>query len=144
MRFDLSSLDTRTRAIAGVDMPILHPRTGAPMMREDKAPVTIKLLGPQSDVSRAIRREISQRRIDMEGRGITYTDDDFMRDRQDILVACTVDWTIEDLDGQPFPFSPENARKLWADNRWLWLSTAAFNFCTFLRAQRRDCSPAFR
>lgn len=126
--FDIAQLDTRTRAISGVDMPIVHPRSGAPILRSDGSPVTIRFLGPASDARKAISKEVTKRRLDMEARGIQYSDDDWTRDSQEILSNVTIGWTIEMFDGQAFPYSPDNARRLWADQRWLWLRQTAMTF----------------
>lgn len=35
-----------------------------------------------------------------------------------VLAACTVSWTFDQLDGEPFPCTLENARRLWTDDRF--------------------------
>lgn len=126
--FDVASLDTSVKSEAGVAMPILHPRTGAPMLRADGTPVTITLLGPNCATSKAISRQLQQRRTDFAARGVKYADDDFARERFDLLVAVTRGWTFDLIDAKPFPFSVENARVFWADKRWDWLQNQAFAF----------------
>ena len=126
--FDLASLDTRTRSEQGVAMEIIHPKTRAPVLREDGRPVTITLLGANSDIFSDVARRMRDRNSDRVNKGVRVSPDDMRNDEFEYLVACTVDWTIEEMDGKPFPFSRENARKLWADRRFNWLFREALNF----------------
>lgn len=130
MSFDIASMDTRSKSEAGVAMPILHPKTLAPILNSDNKPVTITLKGRDSTAFTNAQREMNQRRADMEGRGIPYDDDSFDRDRLMLICACTVDWNFDSMDGQSFPYSEDNARKLWSDGRWKWLLIRAFDFVT--------------
>ena len=127
--FDVASLDTRTLSEAGVAMPILNPRNQQPMLDSAGNPVTVTLLGPNSEKSKAVFRGIQTRRADFAAKGVRMTEADFDRERFDALVALTIGWTFTAIAGQPFPFSAENARILWADKRWDWLQTSAFVFC---------------
>lgn len=126
MNFDISMLDTRTRSEAGVPMPILNPRSGAPFLGEDLQPVTITLLGPNSNAFRAANRELQQRRADYASRNVKMGADDFERERFDMLVALTKGWSFDAMGGQPFPFSPDNVKVFWADKRWEWVQLQAW------------------
>lgn len=123
--FDLASLDTHTLSEAGVPMKMIHPRNRAPVVRSDGALVTITLLGRASDTYRAARRRIEERQAEQAARGIVPTREEQERDDIETLVSCTKDWTIEQMDGQPFPFSEANARLLWSDKRFPWLRNQA-------------------
>ena len=129
MNFDVSQLDTRTLSEAGVPMPIKHPRTNAPILGKDGKPVTITLLGPNSAKAKAVNRELQARRADFAARGVKMEPKDFERERFDLLVALTTGWTFDQLDGKPFPFSPDNLRAFWADQRWEWLQSEAWQWC---------------
>jgi hypothetical protein len=127
--FDIARFDTRTRAEAGAEMVILRPAPPyAPFLDDDKKPLSLSLKGRNSTAYKAIQRELQMRNADRSARDITRTDEDEQRDRFDVLVAVTAGWSFDQMDGQPFAFSPENVRKLWADNRWDWLQTQALNF----------------
>lgn len=123
MPFDIASLDTLARSQAGVPMPVLHPRTRAPILQDSGPdsgkPHTITLCGRNSDAHREMNRIVEDRRSDMAARGIAMTREDIERDDVDVLTACTKAWTLEVLDGQPFPFNEANARKLWGDRRFV-------------------------
>lgn len=129
MAFDIAKFDTRTRSESGAAMQVRHPSTGAPFLDPDShQPLTITLLGRNSDTFRRVQREITQRDADRAAASVVKTDEDFERERFDILVACTVGWSFDQLEGQPFPHGPDTVRKLWGDNRWPWLRTQAMNF----------------
>lgn len=126
--FDVSQLDTRAASEAGVAMKILHPKTGLPIMDSLGASVTITLRGPNSEVSRNKQRELQLRRTDMARRNIELDDAYFSRERYEFLSAVTMGWTFDTMDGQPFPFTPANMEKFWADERWEWVQGQAFNY----------------
>ena len=124
--FDVSSFDTRTASEAGVAMEILHPKTGLPMMDAAGAKITITLMGPSSAKSIELNRQMALRRAEMAGRGITMSDADFDAERTQFLSAMTVGWTFDQMDGQAFTFTPDNAARFWADKRWVWLADRAW------------------
>lgn len=128
MSFDLADFDTYTHAEKGVPMPLVHPKTRAPVLRDDKVPVTITLLGRHSEAFRDALREIQEARADMNGRGITITP--AMKEKEDVdtLIACTRDWTFGTLDKQDFPCTPANIVKFWNDQRFRSLREIAMNF----------------
>ena len=126
--FDISKFDTRTLSNTGVAMPIPNPRSGAPMLDDEGKPVTITLLGPNSDKSKALLRTLNLRRAEMQSKGIKLTDEDFDRERFDFLCGVTVGWSFDTAAGQPFPFNPENVRKFWADTAHEWVSTYAWSY----------------
>lgn len=126
--FDISKLDTLTRSEAGVPMPILHPRTQAPMLDSEGKPVTITLLGPSSEKSKALQRVLQARRAEMQAKGVIMSAEDFARERHEFLVGVTTGWTFDRLGDEPFPFTPDNSRKFWADARWEWLQADAWRF----------------
>lgn len=129
MTFDISRLDTRALSDAGVAMPILHPRSGAPMLGSDGLPVTITLLGPNCATFKKVQRELQTRRTDAAARGIKLTDQDLDRERFDMLVAVTTGWTFDTFDGKPFPFTPDNLRAFWSDKRHEWVQFQAWAWC---------------
>lgn len=119
MAFDFAILDVASLADEGVDMPVPHPKTGAPMLDSDGKPVTLRVHGQHSQVVRDARRKIQQRRIDASKRGQTdFTPEDRERDDLDVLVAAISGWSFDTLDGQPFPHSETNVRKLLGDRRF--------------------------
>lgn len=127
-KFDLADYETRTKSESGAPMPLLHPRTIAPLTNDDGSPTTITLLGRASDLYRDLFRQLQEERITRMAAGIRTTPEDQTIEDTRILVACTKTWNIDALDGQAFPFSRENAQKLWSDARFLWIRDAAIAF----------------
>jgi hypothetical protein len=128
MSFDLASLDTQTLSESGVAMPIVHPRTRVALLRDDKTPVTLTLLGRHSSTFRELLRRIQEHRAEISGRGQVISGELKEQEDTDTLVVCTVDWTFDTLDGQKFPCTKQNIVKLWNDSRFRWLREAAMNF----------------
>jgi hypothetical protein len=129
MPFDLSEMDTLTLAEAGVPMPILNLRTRTPVVDDDGSAVTITFAGRQSETFREVLKAIQTRRGEAVNRlGVNIDAETKEREDIDILIACTLAWTIKTLDHQPFPCSPQNIRKLWNDPRFRPLREQAMGF----------------
>lgn len=117
MAFDLAKLDIATPSDEGRDMKVRYPN-GNPVLDDKGEPLTVKLLGRFSERARAKEREQTLKRLEQQKNGITRGPEDFEREAQDYLAACTVGWSFDTLDGAPFAYSPENALKLWRDRRF--------------------------
>lgn len=128
--FDISQLDTLSRAEEGVAMNVIHPRTKEPVKGSDGEAVTITLLGKNSDTARATLRRIGDRATERAFRGIKSTPEDRERDDIEFLVAVTKAWTLSEMDGEAFPCNPRNAERLWGDARFRWLRDQAIAFVT--------------
>jgi hypothetical protein len=112
MGFEIAALDTLTQSQIGSPMTLVNYRTGAPMMKADGSLVTITLLGRHSDIYREQQRQMNAARADRAARNIVMSPEEISLEDGRVLAACTVAWTIDEMDGQPFPCTPENARKL--------------------------------
>jgi hypothetical protein len=128
MSFDIAKLDTRARAEAGVEMPIRNPSTGAVVTDDDGKAVTITFGGRNSDKYRAVQRDVKKYRTDLAAKNIQPTEAEGRREMEKVVTAMTLGWSGLELDGEPFPFTPANAERLWADTRWTWLLEQAFVF----------------
>ena len=126
--FDIAKLDTQTRSEQGVAMTVRHPGTGLAILDDQGEPVTITLMGNNSEAFRTMQRAISERRQARRAKRIEITVDDLRNDDTEVMAALTLGWTFTEMDGKPFSFSPENARRLWADTRWEWLFNEAVSF----------------
>ena len=113
---DLAKFDTRKTASEGVAMVVRHPQTDEPLVDEKSGrPVTITLLGEDSDVYKQVSHRSSDERLKKrvkKGR-IEIRTAEIERDALEVLVACTKDWDGIVLDGQGLEFTPDNARKLY-------------------------------
>lgn len=123
--FDFAALDTFTGSDAGRPMTVLHPATNQPILRGDGKAVTIFFKGRRSDEFEEALGKIQTKRAE---RISPPTPAD--RTAEDVLtaIACTIDWTFDELDGHPFPATPENIRKFWNDRRFQWLLAVANDF----------------
>jgi hypothetical protein len=128
MTFDLTKLDIREKSEAGVAMNILHPKDGSFIRNSEGQPVTITLKGRNSMAFKNINRVISDRNRERAARGATTNEEEARQNEIDFLCAVTVDWTFTDLDGQPFPPTADNIRKLWSDERFSWVLEQATRF----------------
>ena len=124
--FDVALLDTAARSEEGVDFIVRNPTTGAQISNKDGKAVTIKLMGSNSEKYRGVQRAIQANVARMAGRDIKQTEDERRSDMEKLMCAVTVGWSFTEMGGQPFPFTTENAKQLWADKRWTWLLQMAF------------------
>lgn len=117
MDFNLPGMDTRTLSEAGVDMQVKSLQ-GDILKDKDGKPVTLKLLGPDSDKYRALTRAQVRKRF-QRASSPDATKDTFAEDEADaleIMVACTVGWSgILTTKGEPIPCTPETVRALYTN-----------------------------
>jgi len=112
---DLSKFDLSPE---GEEMVVTHPATGAQLIDESTGePVTITLVGRDSDEFRTAQRKNIDKRAAMQKRMMSF--EEIEAEATDTLVACTKGWKHVGLDGEDLPFSAENARKLYTRYYWL-------------------------
>jgi hypothetical protein len=121
MGFDLSKIESRKHAEKGKYFPIKHPVTGEPLLDDTGAPIEICISG--SDASRIksaveARQKLRREAIAAVKPGEAQPDYNAWTVREqdmiDDLVLLTEGWTDNvELDGQPLPFSKENAAILY-------------------------------
>lgn len=111
---DLSVFDTKTGADKGFDLDINDIRTGKP------SGFRIRILGMDSQIVQdhiqRYQEEVSARLIaDSRARS---TPEEIEAKTLERLVIATTGWTEgATFDGESFPFSSENARKLYTNPR---------------------------
>ncbi len=126
--FDIATLDTLTLSEEGVPMPVAHPKTRKALIGSNGTPITVTLLGKNSDTARAAMRRQADRASERASRGIVSSPEDRERNDAEFLAACTKAWTFDQMDGAPFPCTSQNAEKLWSDQRFRWLREQALAF----------------
>lgn len=109
----MNIFETDTKDIANEGSILeLRDETGAPLLKADKSPVTMTVLGADSDVYTAASNQVTNRSIRNRGKGITVTAESAMTDSIAVTAKAIVGWDgLEDGNG-PYPFSEENAKKL--------------------------------
>ncbi len=140
MQFDLAKVDTKTLSEAGVDMPV-KTMDGEPLVARNGQPITVRLLGPDSNKYRALTRaQVRKRMAAMADGKVTLSEAEFEeteRELLDILVACTVGWSnVLDTEGAEIPFAEDNVRKLYSNYPVVreQVDTFLANRANFLRA----------
>src|SRR5215472_5270366 len=118
------------RANEGVDMQIRHPSSFELMRNADDSVVTVTMRGQTSRAFRDTVREINRQRAEQQlpVEEVQSPEHVYETDTK-LLVACTVGWNFDELEpGEPFPYSEENALKLWTDERFEFLRFQAMQF----------------
>ena len=128
MSFDISALDTLTKSQDGVEMPLIHQGTGKPFLTDAGVPLFIRLRGRTSDEYMGAEESIREQRNAIMRRGVQVGQQEADSFGTALLVAATVDWNFDSMDGAPFPCTPQNARRLWSDKRFRWVRESAFAF----------------
>ena len=126
--FDLADYDVHTNAERGMPMPLMHPRSLTPLVNADGTKVTITMLGRASDTYRDLQRVINEENVLRQSQGVRTTLDDVTAENTRMLLVCCKAWNLDRLDGRPFPYSEENARRLFTDPRFIWVRDAALMF----------------
>lgn len=113
---DLADLDLSQRAEQGAELEILNPLTYETLVGSDEKPLVIRLLGADSPTFKRAVQEIQQSA--QNKRRVPPAEQE--RNTVNALARATVGWSDNWVwDGQPFPYTAENCRKLYAERPWL-------------------------
>ncbi len=120
---DLNTLDAANPAEEGGPVEIEHPITGAPILNDSGKPWTIYVRGEDSpSVRDIIKRQHNKWTERLRKRGQLSDADSAQQERVEKLQAATIRWeNAPQLDGGPFEYTNDNARKLYADPRFPWV-----------------------
>jgi hypothetical protein len=97
-------------------MPVRHPATGDVMRMPDGREQVIHLQGMDSPAFRKVMADYQDRIIRKRKPGGAKESES---NAIDAVTACTTGWLLEGDDGGELPFSPEAARALYTEHRWL-------------------------
>ena len=125
-----------------VDKPfrlvLVWPVTNKPIKDKDGKESYVDVWSAESDVARKYHRDLAQRRIENGDAGPRSIEE---LEAADIsrLAALTADWYLVNPDGTPtdVPFSPDNARDLYAAAATTWIKDQVEN----ATVQRRNFAP---
>lgn len=133
---DLSKFDLTDTANTGAAMHVEHPATGEKLYTESDEPVTITLLGIDSDKMKARQHELTNAVLKKGFRAKMPSAEKHDDERITTLALATVSWANIELDGKPLDCTSENARKLYARLPWLADQADAFiaDRANFLKA----------
>lgn len=137
---DLSAFDTSDLANAGAAMELRDP-TGNPVLQDDGSPVTITLLGEDSDiVTRVSNQHANQFLRGASGGGQSITAEMSKTNEINKFAAATVGWSGIVVDGEVVKFSTDAAKSLY--RRFPWIRDQARVFigdrANFTKASRKS------
>lgn len=116
MDIALPAIDTRVNADAGVKMPVTLPNGTTYMQEDGKTPVSLTLLGADSQVYRDASMTLARKRLERGQNQGTFDERvaEAEADAIGLLVAATINWDgINDSKGKLVPVSPEAVRFLF-------------------------------
>lgn len=109
----------------GVIMQVRHPQTGE-VLEQNGEPVTITLLGTDSDAFEKVSDGAVNRRIKSAGRLLPLAEEQ-RTIAIEMLVACTLAWKgIGIEDGKDLEFNKANAKIVYTKLKWLRIQADAF------------------
>jgi hypothetical protein len=103
-------------------LTLLHPVTRQPLRDGEGREAYIDHYSADSEIARKHQRAVQRRRLAMRGR-LKITPEELEAEATEVLAALTAGWYLVDLKGNPIdlPFTPENARELYASPAVSWL-----------------------
>ena len=115
---------------------VRHPVTNE-LLEEKEGPVTIDLLSADSDAFRTRQFAALNKRL-RSGKKPKLSAEDIDDEAIDLIAACITGWRNIELDGEAFPYSPDNAKALLRRLPWLreQLDEAIADRANFIRTSR--------
>lgn len=112
---DLSTLEPTPDS---VPVPLRHPTTSERLLSDTGAPITISIVGMDSEQFRTRHRAIINRRLNA-GKKAKITAEEIEAESIDTIAACITGWQHVELDGKALEFSKANAKTLLTRLPWL-------------------------
>lgn len=106
-----------------IELTITNPKNGDPVIAADDQPWKIRLAGPNhaesiklrnSAIGKQMKRERTRAGADLDPSEIT-------EESLESMVKRTLGWNAPIMGGQPYEFSPDNARKLYRSSQFVRL-----------------------
>ncbi|MNS58674.1 hypothetical protein D3C72_916010 [compost metagenome] len=124
----LTSLNTASAANEGRVMLVLHPEDRTPLLDEKKKPVTITLLGRDSDTFIQAENASRNRAMEQLSKNVKFSAAAAEQQTCETLARCTVDWSgipkgwIDGTDDETAAkLTEESAAALYASTGVKWL-----------------------
>jgi len=129
---DLASLEPISD---GAVIPLRHPVTDLPLTTDKGEPITVTVVGMDSDQFKARQRVIINRRI-KAGKKATATAEGIEEEALDALASCVTALSNIVLDGKPVDHSTANVKLLFSRLPWLkeQVDEAVADRANFLKA----------
>jgi hypothetical protein len=121
---DFSTLDSQAAAEAGAVIELEDPRSGETLTDDDGKPYYVEIIGMDSAKLRAVSQGIVGKRIVniRKGKGGEYDADAEDAEKFRLYAKATKSWYVPTLDGEVLECNEKNARKLYSDPRFPWIS----------------------
>jgi hypothetical protein len=120
---DLSNLDTADLANQGAVMELRGPN-GAPVLQDDETPVSLSLLGADSNA--LVRLSNAQTNAYLKQGQLKVTAEGAKANELDYLAKATAGWSGIKVDGKDLDCTEENAKALY--RRFPWIADQARAF----------------
>jgi len=119
---DLGNLDTVETAEKGATLEVMHPTDNVPLG------IAITLAGADSDLYQKTQNRTINKRAKRfrPGQSLSFTVEEQEENTLNLLATCTLGWEGVVVDGEPLPYSKENAKELYRRFRWLREQVDAF------------------
>ncbi|HEY8359362.1 MAG TPA: hypothetical protein VIL30_18075 [Ramlibacter sp.] len=133
---DLLTLDTKDASNQGAVMELENPATGEKLLTESGEPITITLLGIDSDKLKKRQNELTNEVLKKGFRPKMTTAEKQETDRLTTLALATVSWSNIEMGGKKLDCTTDNARSLYKALPWLKEQADAFiaDRANFLKA----------
>lgn len=118
---DLSKFDTTKGSQEGAVLEILNPLDGSKIPDKEDNPVTITVVGKDSETFRKTSNKIMAGRISRAtSRGkLKLNPDELEAEAIDLLVTCTLRWSGIEVDGKELEFSQANVKTVYIRFPWI-------------------------
>lgn len=117
---DLSNLDFATVSDQGAVIELYHPVTRAILRNEAGEPLTVTVVGENSERFQMSQRMITNRRLAAKGK-LRLTAEELEAEGIETLAKCVIAWTNIMVDGETLACTPANVIKVLKDRRFSWL-----------------------
>lgn len=108
---DFTKIDTAEAANEGAKLE-LRDASGAALLKDDGSPITITLLGADSDVYQKASNALTNRALRNRGK-VQITAESALTDQINLLAKVTTGWDGIGIGEPETPFSEENAKRLY-------------------------------
>lgn len=120
---DLSALDVRAAAEAGLFVHLRHPGTKELLFDAAGAPIGVEIEGTDGERCATVTRMIVNARVDRAQKTKSTTVDiATIEDEGAVrLAAVTRRWNLPPIDGAALECTPRNAKALYLNPRFSWI-----------------------
>lgn len=120
---DLAALDASKED--GALLALRHPGNGSVLKTADEKPISLTVVGTDSEIYRSAMRALTNKRLTQVRRD-PVTAEEIESEATSMLANCVTGWSGIVLDGQPLQFSKANVVVIFSRLRWVREQVEAF------------------